>query len=117
MGLRAPTTGHGGVGVFVRFSPDGARIVSGAADGTVSLWDTHTLDLLSTVATAAGSEPVLVSPTFTQGNDIVTIAAYDGHTYRWDTRIDRMRRGVGRNLTDEEWTQAFGNRTYERISP
>jgi len=119
--LRAPTTGHGGVGEFVRFSPDGAWIVSGATDGTVSLWDTHTLDLLGTVATAAGSEPVLVSPTFTQGNDIVTIAAYDGHTYRWDTRIDRMLdfacSMAGRNLTDAEWTQAFGSRPYEKTCP
>ncbi|TDO44617.1 DNA-binding SARP family transcriptional activator [Kribbella sp. VKM Ac-2527] len=119
--LRAPTTGHGGNGEFVRFSPDGTRIVSGASDGTVSLWDTHTLDLLGTVTTATGSEPALVSPTFTQGNDIVTIAAYDGNAYRWDTRIDRLMdfacSMAGRNLTDEEWTQAFGNRPYEKTCP
>ena len=43
---RAPTTGHADQGRSVRFSPDGSRLVSGAADGTVSLWDAHTLELL-----------------------------------------------------------------------
>ncbi|WP_410791097.1 BTAD domain-containing putative transcriptional regulator [Kribbella sp. C-35] len=119
--LHAPTTGHDGIGEFVRFSPDGTRIVSGASDGTVSLWDSNTLELLGTVATATGSQPALVSPIFTQGNDIVTIAAYDGHVYRWDTRIDRLMTFAcsmaGRNLTHEEWMQAFGNRPYEKTCP
>ena len=118
---RAPTTGHGGIGQFVRFSPDGGRIVSGASDGTVSLWDADTLELLGTVATATGGEPALVAPTFTQDNDVVTVAAYDGQAYRWDTRIGRTLSYActmaGRNLTDEEWAQAFGDRTYQNTCP
>ncbi len=118
---RAPTTGHNDEGLFVRFSPDGTRIVSGAADGTVSLWDAQSLDLLGSIATSTADKPVAVSPSFTGGSDIVTIAAYDGSTYRWDTRIDQTIAYActmaGRNLTNDEWNQAFGDRPYEKTCP
>ena len=114
----APTTGHSAAGRFVRFSGDGSRLVSGAEDGTLSLWDAGTLELLGTVTTSNG---VAVSPSFTDGPDVVTIAAYDGTTYRWDTRIgstlDFACRMAGRNLTDEEWKQAFGDRPFEKTCP
>jgi WD40 repeat protein len=119
--VRAPTTGHGDAGLFVRFSADGARLVSGAKDGTLSLWDAHSLELLGTVATSAGTKDVAVSASFTEGHDVVTIAAFDGQTYRWDTRVapalDFACKMAGRNLTADEWTQAFGNRPYEKTCP
>ena len=52
---------------------------------------------------------------------MVAITAYDGETYRWDTRVDETIAYActmaGRNLTHDEWTQAFGNRPYEKTSP
>jgi WD40 repeat protein len=115
---RAPTVSHDGAGLVVRFSPDSSRLVSGAQDGTVSLWDAHTLDLLGTVSTASADHPLAAVPSFTDGNDIVTIATYDGRSYRWDTRLDHTIAYAcamaGRNLTTEEWTQAFGDRPYEK---
>ncbi len=118
---RAPTISHNDEGVVVRFSPDSSRLVSGARDGTVSLWDARTLDLLGTVSIAPADRPVAAVPSFVDGNDIVTIAAYDGTTYRWDTGVERTLAYAcamaGRNLTDEEWTQAFGDRPYEKTCP
>jgi WD40 repeat protein/DNA-binding SARP family transcriptional activator/energy-coupling factor transporter ATP-binding protein EcfA2 len=118
---RAATTGHNDEGTSIRFSSDGTRIVSGAADGTVSLWDARTLDLLGTVATSTAGKPVAVHATFTGGSEIVTIAAYDGKTYEWDTRINQTIAHAcamaGRNLTPTEWTQAFGDRPYEKTCP
>lgn len=115
---RAAASGHTEAGISIRFSPDGRRMVSGAADGTVSLWDAGTLDLLGTVTV---DRAVAVRPAFTGGSDIVTIAAYDGKTYQWDTRIDRTLAYAcamaGRNLTAGEWTQAFGDRPYEKTCP
>ena len=63
------TTGHDDEGTSIRFSPDGTRMVSGAADGTVSLWDPKTLDLLGTVSIASEGEPVAVHATFTAGSE------------------------------------------------
>ncbi|TCC44655.1 hypothetical protein E0H75_34390 [Kribbella capetownensis] len=114
----APTTGHSGAGLFVRFSADGSRLVSGAEDGTLSLWDARNLELLGSVATSAGSRKVAVSPRFTDGPDVVTVAAFDGQTYRWDVRVgpalDFACKMAGRNLTTDEWTQAFGDRPYRK---
>jgi WD40 repeat protein len=118
---RAPTIGHNDEGLFVQFSSDGSRLVSGARDGTVSLWDAHTLDLLGTVSISPQDKPVAAIPYFTHDSDIVTIAAYDGKTYRWDTRIAQTIAYAcamaGRNLTADEWRQAFGNRPYEKTCP
>jgi WD40 repeat protein len=118
---RAPAISHTDEGLSVRFSPDSSRLVSGARDGTVSLWDVRTLDLLGTVSVDPADNAVGAVPSFSGGNDIVSIAAYDGRTYRWDTRIEHAVATAcamaGRNLTAEEWSQAFGDRPYEKTCP
>ena len=69
----------------------------------------------------AEGKPGGVHPTFTGGSNVVTIAAYDGNTYQWDTRINQTIAHAcamaGRNLTPDEWTQPFGNRPYEETCP
>ena len=118
---RAATTEHKDQGIVVHFSADGTRIVSGAADGTVSLWDARTLAPLGTVSTATEGRPIAVSPTFQGGGDTVTIAAYDGTVYQWETDPDKTVAYActmaGRNLTPDEWAQSFANRPYQKTCP
>jgi WD40 repeat protein/DNA-binding SARP family transcriptional activator/energy-coupling factor transporter ATP-binding protein EcfA2 len=113
---RTPTPGHNAEGRFVRFSPDGSRILSGAADGTVSLWDTHSLASLGAVSTGSA-----VPVTTSWSGDVAVITAHDGSTYRWDTDLEHTMAQActmaGRNLTPDEWTQAFGDRPYEKTCP
>ncbi|MEV0290802.1 BTAD domain-containing putative transcriptional regulator [Kribbella sp. NPDC050820] len=117
---RAATTEHTDQGLAVRFSPDGSRIVSGAVDGTVSVWDTRTLASLGTVSVAAEGEPHAVSPAFlTDGT--VTISSYDGKIHQWDIDPEKTIAYActmaGRNLTADEWTQAFAGRPYQQTCP
>ncbi|TCO35609.1 DNA-binding SARP family transcriptional activator [Kribbella steppae] len=117
----APTTGHRAQGISIRFSPDGARLVSGAADGTVTVWDAKTLDNLLTGATASEAAPIPVGPIFTQDGDVIAIPAYDGKVYHWDTSTARILTQAcamaGRNLTPTEWTQAFPDHPYQKTCP
>ena len=117
----APPTGHKAESVSIRFSPDGSRLVSGAADGTVTLWNAETLDNLLSTATSTEAAPIPVAPIFTQGGDVVSIASYDGKIYHWDTNTSRILTQActmaGRDLTPTEWTQTFPNLPYRKTCP
>ena len=107
---RSPASGHAAEGYWVRWSPDGSRIVSGADDGSVSLWDGESLDLLGTVVVPAEKDPVAVSPVFAADGEVM-LASYDGRVYRWDTDFDHALefacQMAGRNLTETEWEAAL----------
>jgi WD40 repeat protein len=47
--LRPPVVGHTATVWTITYSPDGSRMVTTAADGSASLWDGATGDLLGTV--------------------------------------------------------------------
>jgi WD40 repeat protein len=117
---RAPATGHAAPAYRVRWSPDGSLIVSGAADGSVSLWDGESLDLLGTVLSPTQADPLPVSPAFS-GEHEITLASYDGHVSRWDTdpehTLDYACRMAGRNLTESEWQRAMPDLPYQETCP
>ena len=114
------TTGHAAAGYWVRWSPDGSRIVSGAEDGSVSLWNGETLDLLGTVVVPVETAPAAVSPAFTT-NDQVTLASYDGRVYRWDTEFDGALafacQMAGRNFSPSEWEAELPDLPYAETCP
>ncbi|WP_433167555.1 BTAD domain-containing putative transcriptional regulator [Kribbella sp. CA-247076] len=114
----APPTGHRAHGVSIRFSPDGTRLVSGADDGTATVWDAATLENLFTISTATDANLVPVAPTFTRDGDAISIPSYDGKTYRWNVSTAHILAQAcamaGRNLTADEWRQAFPDRPYQK---
>jgi WD40 repeat protein len=105
----------------IAWSDDGERLVSGAQDGGVSLWDAATLDLLGTVRAPHDGDPVAAGAQFIGDSHDVVIASYDGTIYRWDTDLDRALefacQMAGRDLTEEEWAQYLPAQPYRSVCP
>ncbi|WP_168218487.1 BTAD domain-containing putative transcriptional regulator [Nocardioides eburneiflavus] len=124
--------------LWVRYSDDGARLVTGDTEGGVTLWDAATLERLGTVYPPHRGAPVSdvpASPCNGGGQDTcagsgaefigdshdVVIASYDGSIYRWDTDVDRALdfacQMAGRDLTEAEWEQYLPAQPYESVCP
>jgi hypothetical protein len=85
----------------------------------VGLWDGLTGDLLGTMLPGQANMPVSVS--FLPDGHTVLMAAMDEAVYTWDTRvaswIAHACATAGRNLSRDEWRDAFGDRPYRRTCP
>ena len=107
--------------LWLDYSDDGELLVSGAADGGVSLWDATTLDPLGTVNPPHHGDPVPAGAQFIGDTHDVAIASYDGKVYRWETDLDRAIdfacQMAGRNLTDEEWEDFLPAQPYQSVCP
>ena len=118
---RRRSIGLGAEVLWLNYSDDGDRLVSGAANGGVSLWDATTLDLLGTVYPPHRRDPVPAGAQFIGDSHDVAIASYDGGVYRWETDPDR---GVdfacqmaGRSLTEDEWAEFLPTQPYREVCP
>ena len=115
------SAGLGAEVLWLDYSEDGDLLVSGAADGGVSLWDAMTLDLLGTVYPPHDRDPVPAGAQFIGDSHDVAIASYDGKVYRWDTDVDRAIdfacQMAGRNLTIEEWEAFLPTQPYQSVCP
>jgi WD40 repeat protein len=118
------TRGSSSVGApvyWLDYSTDGERLVSGAQDGSVSLWDAGTLDLLGTVYPPYSGTPLPASAGFIGDSHDVAIASFDGRLFRWETDIDRALelacQMAGRDLTEEEWAQVLPAQPYQSVCP
>ena len=115
------STGLGAEVFWLGYSDDGELLVSGAADGGVSLLDATSLDLLGTVYPPQDGEAVPAGAQFVGDSHDVAIASYDGRVYRWETDLDRTIdfacQMAGRNLTMEEWEQFLPAQPYQSVCP
>jgi WD40 repeat protein len=117
--IQPPSDGHDGWVRRVSFAADGSIFASSGADGQVRLWDGRT------GAPVAGITPdgagVWTEVEFLPDGATVIIADRDGAVYEWDTRleqwIERACTVAGRNLTEAEWRDAFGDRPYRETCP
>ena len=110
----APTTALNQMsnGDVISYSPDGSLVVSSDWTGRVSVWSGKTAEHLGSVR--PGRLPSVA--TFLADGHTVQIVAEDGAVYTWDIRLDHAIKTacdiVRRNLTTEEWREAFGDTPY-----
>jgi len=117
--VRPPVEGHGGWVQRVAYAPDGITIASSGNDGQVTLWDGRTGEELPTLV--PGDSNVWTAVEFQPDGHTLLIAGRDGAVATFDTRldswIDRACAAAGRNLTDDEWVDAMGERSYRDTCP
>ena len=106
---------------WLHYSDDGELLVSGAADGGVSLWSADTLDLLGTVYPPRGGEPSISHAHFIGDTHDVAIASHDGTVYHWETDLDRALdfacQMAGRDLTEQEWEEVLPAQPFRSVCP
>jgi WD40 repeat protein len=115
--VREPVTVHDFV-VDVTYSEDGSRLLSSGFDYKNALWDGRTGDLLARVVTPQ----IVTEATFTEDPDTVLIAPlWGGAVFEWDSRpgyaVEFACRIAGRDFTQAEWTDHFGDRPYQHLCP
>ena len=74
-------TGHQASVSSVAFSPDGARILSGACDKTLRLWDRHKGEEL---LCCRGHESIVTSVAFGPRGRLALSGSWDGSVHLWD---------------------------------
>ncbi len=80
---------HGGQVLFLAYSADGKSLVSAAADGTVSLWDTATnKERRSFKSRFLGAQSIVVTPDGTA----LALVGEDLEVQFWDTASGRLKR-------------------------
>ena len=83
------------------------------------LWDSATGELIGTVL--PGTEDIPISAAFVGDTRTVRAASADGGLYTWDTDpahwIEFACAAAGRDLTTDEWQDAFDDRPYRETCP
>jgi WD40 repeat protein len=110
---------HQGPVAWVAFSPAGETLASVGFDGQVVLSDAATAtpqarfqpgppNLGSVMEYAENGRTIIVA--YEDGS----VVSYDTDPATWEAHACAV---AGRNLTDEEWSDAFGNRPYRETCP
>ena len=116
--LRPAVIGHDGGGWSAAYSPDGSRLLTGAHDGSVSLWDARSGELMGSVVIPERST---ATADFGADGRSATIVSRSRGVYVWNTdpdyAIEFACRLAGRDLTEDEWREHFADRPYQETCP
>ncbi len=117
--VRQPTPAHNGGVLSLAWAPDGMTFANGGQDGGVRLWDGRTGTVLATVIPSAREFWAVVD--FLPDGHSLVIATLEGEVFTWDTRLEHWIAQAcaiaGRDLTEDEWATAFGDRPYRETCP
>jgi WD40 repeat protein len=115
-----PRIGHSGAVFAIDYAPDGATFATGAYDGAIVLWDAATGAPLNRVFPGRPADGPM-NPTFLADGHTILIPSRGGPVFTMDTRTEHWIEAActiaGRNLTQAEWTNAFGDRPYRETCP
>ena len=116
--VRRSVVGHDDVVLSVTYSADGKRLLTSGPDSRVGLWHGETGRLLARVVVPTR----YTVPAFRTEEDSVLIAPLGGGpVLEWDTRVedavDFTCAVAGRDLTEAEWTEQFGDQPYQQVCP
>lgn len=114
-----PLSRHEAAVTSLAFSPDGGILASGSADTTIILWDLITSQPIGEpLAGIGGNISALV---FAEDGQVLYAGGTDGNVYQWEVNIDNWIslacQLAGRNFTQSEWTQFFGETPYHITCP
>lgn len=117
--LSSPRSAHHTFGIRASYAPDGSTFATSDFGGEVGLWDGHTGDLLALTRPGSPGNPATVQ--FLEDSHTLVIATTAGDVYHWDTRVEQWIKFAcqvaGRNLSPDEWTEAFGSEPFHRTCP
>jgi WD40 repeat protein len=96
------------------FSPDGKLLASGSADSSIILWDMTGSQRLG--KSLRGHAGAVMDVAFSPDGTRLASGGEDGAVILWDLDVVSWQKlacqVAGRSLTQEEWQQYLGDRTY-----
>ncbi len=115
-----PRVGHDGPILSLDYAPGGATLATGGLDNEIVIWDARAGAPLTTAHPGRPADGEMY-PTFLADGHTVLIASSGGAVYTMDTRPDQWIEFAcaiaGRNLTEDEWRDAFDDRPYRETCP
>ena len=116
-----PRKRHTGKVEVVSYAPDGATFATTATDGAIVFWDALTTAPLIKVPPGRPDEGGRTVRFLADGYTMMITPGRGTAFYTLDTRpeqwIERACAIAGRNLTQDEWTDAFQDRPYRETCP
>jgi len=110
---------HKGPVNSVAFSPDGKQLASGSADKKVIVWDVATGEPLS--PSLEGHQAAIKGVDLSADGRWLVSTGNDGSIVVWEMSMpDLLSRAceiAGRNLSEPEWTEFFGDEPYHITCP